>query len=129
MEVILFYGFDERLIRPIAERYGFALCRSLDELGCEDAMLVQPEIIGRDGQLAFFDRMMSVDDRIGAVIATPCDTLGLAHYSSAPGKFFTAAVCDDDADTEYELCRIIESRLGLLSAHEGIEAPGRRAER
>ena len=43
------------------------------------------------------------------------------HYCSQPGRFFSVSGEAGEEALEYELTRIVETRLGLVCAHEGVE--------
>lgn len=128
---IVIYGLDESLVRSVADRYGFTLCATFDEFAGEGRnLLLQPSLKGSEEQLAFFGRMAASDDLVDAVVAAvPCDEefSTVVHYCSCPGKFFTVNAASEapetampEETTAYELERIIETRLGMLCAHEGI---------
>lgn len=124
---IVLYGFDERTVRPVAERFGFGMYGSFETFemsGTDNRLLLLSPLRSGEEQLAFFERMADQDDRIDAVVAvsSPEDALSAVHYASQPGKFFTVGAGEEDPEArEYELSRIIETLSGRICAHEGID--------
>ena len=96
---IVFYGIPEEEVRRLAGRYGFGLCRSFGAAG----------LLPRYGA--------SVD----AVVVSCADDFSAVHYCSQPGRFFSVSGEAGEEALEYELTRIVETRLGLVCAHEGVE--------
>ena len=99
---IVFYGIPEEEVRRLAGRYGFGLCRSFGEFvaGGGRKMLLQP---------------------VDAVVVSCADDFSAVHYCSQPGRFFSVSGEAGEEALEYELTRIVETRLGLVCAHEGVE--------
>ena len=100
---IVFYGIPEEEVRRLAGRYGFGLCRSFGE------------------RLDFFGRMARYGASVDAVVVSCADDFSAVHYCSQPGRFFSVSGEAGEEALEYELTRIVETRLGLVCAHEGVE--------
>ena len=120
---IVFYGIPEEEVRRLAGRYGFGLCRSFGEFvaGGGREMLLQP-LLRTDGErLDFFGRMARYGASVDAVVVSCADDFSAVHYCSQPGRFFSVSGEAGEEALEYELTRIVEPRLGLVCAHEGVE--------
>lgn len=118
---IVLYGIPEARARRLADRYGFGMCRSFDDLETGNRLLLQPYLITDEEQLAFFEQMTRYEQLVDIVIVGRSDAFSAVHYSSSPGKLFTVNRDDDEESLDYELDRIVETQLGLVCAHEGID--------
>ena len=58
---------------------------------------------------------------VDAVVVSCADDFSAVHYCSQPGRFFSVSGEAGEEALEYELTRIVETRLGLVCAHEGVE--------
>lgn len=105
---LVLYGFPEMQVSRLVARYGFSLCRSLEEFGAERQ------------RCDFFERMTENDERIDAVIVLQDDSFSMLRYGAQPGKFFCVGSDAEEEQLECELDRIVCARLGLICAHEGL---------
>lgn len=117
---IVLYGIPREHALRLAERYGFETCSSFEALNEGNRLLLQPHLATDEEQLAFFEQMARSEQLIDAVIIGRSDAFSTVHYCSSPGKLFTVNRDADEESLDYELDRIVETQLGLVSAHEGI---------
>ena len=117
---LVLYGFSEAQVARLVARYGFAVCRSFEEFGAERCLLASPRLGSERLRCDFFERMIDNDARIDAVVVLQDDSFGVLRYGSQPGKFFSVGCDAEEEQLEWELDRIVCSRLGLLCAHEGV---------
>ena len=117
---IITYGLDESVVRTVAGRCGVQVCRNFDEPEREHSILPLPQPESPEERLDCSARMAEREERIDAVIAAANGAFSEVHYCTQPGKFFTIRTTDDEADTEYELTRIVETLLGRIRPHEGV---------
>ena len=66
-------------------------------------------------------RMARYGASVDAVVVSCADDFSAVHYCSQPGRFFSVSGEAGEEALEYELTRIVETRLGLVCAHEGVE--------
>lgn len=119
---ILLYGFDDDCVQTVSRRYGFALCDSFEHLDEKNNLMIQPRIDTEQQQMDFYKLMEQYDEKINAVIsAGHPETFSTVHYCSQIGKFYSVDTQNTPEDTCYQLCRIIETSLGLLCAHEMLQ--------
>lgn len=114
------YGFPEMQVSRLVARYGFSLCRSLEEFGAERSLLALPPFGSERQRCDFFERMTENDERIDAVIVLQDDSFSMLRYGAQPGKFFCVGSDAEEETLECELDRIVCARLGLICAHEGL---------
>lgn len=120
---ILLYGVPDTVALGAAERYGFRLAASLDDEGGEAGILlpVRPARSSA-GLLSLYNALIARETEIDAVVVcrtNGCDTCNTVQCCSPQGKFYTLS--GDEETMEYELGRIIETCLGTICAHEGLE--------
>lgn len=127
---ILLYGIAERQAAAVADRYGFTLCRTFEQLDTENnRILLLPPLADEQAQLRFLKQMERYDTLIDAVVAAHrTDAFSTVCYAAQAGKFYSV---DDTGDCPPddgpaprtpggELDRIVAAHLGLICAHEGI---------
>lgn len=117
---IVLSGFTATCAAHIAERYHLKLRHSLDELD-NNCIILLPRMESEEQRLQLFGHMAEYEDRIDAVIGIQGDDFSTVHYCSQPGKFFSVNGSDDDQVVEEELSGIIETKLGNICAHEGLD--------
>ena len=116
---IVMYGVNEANTARLAAQYGFAVCRSFEEMSSKQNLLVVDPLDEPSGQEAFYGEMERHADSVQAVIATAQSDLHWLYYAARPDMFFTVNDPADDSEEQfYELQRIVESQLGLITAHE-----------
>lgn len=116
---IVLYGISENIAERIASRYDFRLCHSFDDFGDGGSVLLTPPLDTEQRQFDFFERMSEHSDAIDAVITAQSDTFSTVHYCSSFDKLFSVDA-DDEERLEVDLANIIETRLGLICAHECV---------
>lgn len=120
---LLLYGIPTEIARRLAERYSLKISRRLAAVGEPATLLLIPPMESPRQLLAFYNEMMAREAEIDAVIVcdpTDCGAVSTVRYCSPPDKFFTVSHEADEEELEYALSRIIESKLGLVCAHEGL---------
>ena len=80
---IVLYGIPEARARRLADRYGFGMCRSFDDLETGNRLLLQPYLITDEEQLAFFEQMARYEQLVDIVIVGRSDAFSAVHYSSS----------------------------------------------
>ena len=117
---IVMYGFEPDTVRDIAKEYGFTLCSRYDDLRrSENGILLQCGVSSEEESRELMRALDDFADDIDTVIAAlPHGSGDIIRYCPQPWKLF--AIDTSDEDPEYEIGRIIASRLGLICAHEGI---------
>lgn len=120
---ILLYGVPADLAGRIAERYSLETTSSLTAAGSPGALLLIPRMESPRQLLAFYNAMLAREEEIDAVIVcdpASCEAVSTVQYCSPQGKFFTVSSEEGDEALEYAISRIVETKLGRVSAHEGI---------
>lgn len=117
---MLLYNIDPLCAAAVAERYGFRLRSSIEELD-QDSCLLLPAFRNEEERRLFTERMLSEEGRIDLIIAHPDENFSVVHYCSEPGRLFTVIGSEDPEMQLEEMIRIIDSLSGLLCAHEETE--------
>ena len=120
---LLLYGVPAGIARRIADRYSLKMARTLAGVGEPDTLLIIPPMESPRQLLAFYNEMLARESEIDAVIVcdpAACEAANTVRYGSPPDKFFTLGPEEDEAELEYAISRIVESKLGLVCAHEGL---------
>ncbi len=116
---IVMYGINETDTARLAARYGFSICRSIEEASAPHNLIVIKPIEDPAMRETLYGEMERNADSVHSVITTTRSDLHWLYYTARPDMLFTVNIPSGDNDEQfYELQRIIESQLGLLSAHE-----------
>lgn len=120
---ILLYGVPTGVARRIADLYSLKISHTLAGVGEPATLLLIPPMESPRQLLALHNEMLTRESEIDAVIVcnpAVCEAMSTLQYCSPPGRFFTVSLDPDEEELEYAISRIIESKLGLVCAHEGL---------
>ena len=115
---IVMYGINEANVAAIAAEYGFKVSESLTDMDRERNLVNISERKEDKEQAVFYQQMEERVDDVQAVITTSASDANWLYYATRPDMFYTVSEDEEDNHQLYELRRIIESRLGMITAHE-----------